>query len=176
MSPLSVAAHIAQCLEALRTGPETPTVAGLAQSLTAWLSYVRVLERVRGRANPATAAVMHTQFAPLATALLDQVADTFCRVFALPWPPAERTHTQLTQAFPALCSAHRWQGDTAGLHAVMRELHARLMLPGTPRTARGTPRAAGGATPIPPADLPEVGACLNQYLVAMLQFFAQNHA
>jgi hypothetical protein len=174
--PPSVAARIAQLLVVLGTQHETRAAGELSQSLTAWLSYYRLLEPMRGAANPSTAAALQSYFSLLATALLDQVADTFCHFFALPWLRTERTHTHLTQAFPTLCLEKSLQGDTAGVHTAMRALHARLVAPAISRGAFGVPSAGGGETPIPPADLPKIVAHLEQYLVAILTFFDQNRA
>ena len=173
--PLPVAARIAQFLEALQTHPEAHAAVGLSQSLTAWLSYYRLLEPMRGGANPSTAAALRQHFSLLATALLDQVADTFCHFCALPWLRAERTHTRLTRAFPALCVEKNLQGDTTSVHTTMRELHALLIAPGIASSTRGAPSPAGGETHTPPADLPNIVACIDQYLVAMLRFFEQNY-
>jgi hypothetical protein len=172
--PLPVAARIAQFLAVLRTHPEARTAVELSQSLTAWLSYYRLLEPVRGGANPATAASLRRHFAPLATALLDQVADTFCRFFALPWLRVECTHTRLTRVFPALCVENSLRGDTAGVHAIMRALHVYLMAPGSASSASGAPDPVGGEIRIPPAALHDILACIEQYLMGLLQFFEQN--
>jgi hypothetical protein len=174
VSPLPVAARIAQFLAALQSHPEAS--AGLSQSLTAWLSYYRILETMRGGANPSTTASVRRYFSPLATALLDQVADTFCQFFTLPWLHAERTHTRLTRVFPAICAEQRLEGDTTGLYATMRELHTRFGTLDTASSAYGAPGAVGGETRIQPADLSGVLTSIDQYLVALLHFFEQNRA
>jgi hypothetical protein len=174
VNSLPVATRIAQFLEALQAHSEADTAVHLSRSLTAWLSYYRVLDPVRGGANPSTAASLQRHFSPLAIALLDQVADTFCHFFALSWIHAERTHTRLTRAFPAICTEKRLQGNTAGVHAAMRELHISLMASGTASSVYEAPDAVGGETHPPPADLPNVLARIEQYLVAMLHFFEQN--
>lgn len=169
--PLPVAAHIAQFLAVLQSHPEAS--AGLSQSLVAWLSYYRVLQTARGAANPSTMASLRRQFSPLATALLDQAADTFCHFFALPWLRAERTHTRLTRALPGICAEQRLDGDTAGLHTMMRQLHEYL---GAPDISSGASSALGTEPYTQLADLSEVLACIDQYLVTLLHFFGQNRA
>jgi len=172
--PLPVAASIAQFLATLQSHPEAS--AGLSQSLTAWLSYYRILETVRGAANPSTTASLRRHFSPLATALLDQMADTVCHFFALPWLQAERTHTRLTRALPGICTEQRLDGDTAGLQAMMRELHERLGALDTSSSVSSALGAVGVETHTQPADLSEILACIDQYLVALLHFFEQNRA
>jgi len=174
VSQLPVAARMAQFLAVLQRHPEASAV--LSQNLTAWLSYYRILETVRGAANPSTTASLRRHFFPLVIALLDQVADTFCYFFALPWPRAERTHTRLTQAFPAICTEKKLKGDTAGLHAMMRQLHARFGTVDTASSAYSAPGAVDGETRIQPVDLSEPLAWIDQYLVALLHFFEQNRA
>ena len=169
--PLPVTAHIAQFLAVLQS--HTEASAGLSQSLTAWLSYYRILQTARGAANPSTTASLRRHFSPLATALLDQAADTFCHFFALPWLRAERTHTRLTRALPGICTEQRLDGDTAGLHTMMRQLHEYLEAPDISNRASS---ALGTEPHTQLADFSEVLACIDQYLVALLHFFEQNRA
>jgi len=174
VSQLPIAARMAQFLAVLQRHPEAS--AGLSQSLMAWLSYYRILETVRGAANPSTTASLRRHFSPLVTALLDQVADTFCYFFALPWLRAERTHTRLTRAFPALCTEKRLAGDTVGLHAMMRQLHTRLGTLDTASSAYGALGAVSGEARLQSTDLSEALASVDEYLVALLHFFEQNRA
>ena len=160
--------RIAQFVTSIRPQMEAHADAVLLQSLQGWLSYYRYLQVLRGGYSPPTVAYMQEHFFECATALLDHMADTFCHFFRLPWPCPEVLHTRLTRVFPEVCTAQHFQGDVAALHASMRDLQARIVTSG-----KGA-RLEEGAAVTPPEQLRELLDGLDQYIPAMLRFFAQN--
>jgi hypothetical protein len=156
--------QLAQFYAKIRPLLDADTAPRLAQSINGWISYYQSLQVLRGGYSPSATLYMREQFYPLATTLLDHIADTVCHFFALPWPCAEIPHARLTRLFPGLCTEKRLQGDVAGLHAAMRDLHARIVVPG--KTGPASP-AEGGAphgTPAPQAHLQELLLGIDHYM------------
>jgi hypothetical protein len=163
MLPATVASaqfltHLRQC------HPTAPPDPALEQSIHAWLSYYHALQTVRGGYTPLTVAVMQAQFYPCAQALLDEVAETVRCFFQLPGTRAAWFHARLTQEFPRLCVAYQLTGETQSVSACLLDLQARIVdaRPPSPAAALDTLR--------------ELVTCIEQYIVVLLHWLAQNIA
>jgi hypothetical protein len=144
----------------------------LHQSVNVWLSYYRYLRIVLGGYSPVAVAFMRDNFYPFAHATLDHLAETFGVFFALPGPRTEVSHTRLTAAFLTICTEKTLQGDRAALHAIMRELQTRIMARQTASNTRSASRS--GVTMTPHDNLIDLLACIDQYIVALLDFLELN--
>jgi hypothetical protein len=159
----SLSAHVQQFIAAIRTRPTASTHTALHQSLNAWLTYYRYLHFVIEEFRLSVPEFLREQFYPFAHTVLDHLAETFCYFFGLPMSCAEMSHTRLMHAFRVICTEKGLQGDINALHALMRDLHTRIILH----------RISG--TPMPMHDnLTDLLTCLDQYIVALLTFLAQN--
>lgn len=176
MEPVSVSAHVEQFLTAIHARADADASMRLRQSMDTWLSYYRYLRMTLGRNyNPSVVELIRTSFYPFAQAVLNHFSATFCSFFQCPWQHVEMTHTHLTRTFAHLCAEHGLQGDAATLHAVMHELHARVVAPRTDDRACSIPWSRDDASALTPReDFNEILTLLDQYIVAMLGFFAQN--
>jgi hypothetical protein len=174
MRATAVTIRIEQFLVLIRPHLDAHTEAVLLQSLYGWISAYHYLQVIRGGYSPQAMAYMREHFYTFATALLNHMVDTFCHYFGLPWPCTEVPHTRLTRVFPALCAAQQLQGDTAGLHAYMRDLEERIRGHGTAGPAQDAAWQEEPGATTPPAPLLEVLSCIDQYIMAMLHLFEQN--
>src|SRR5262249_992445 len=93
-----------------------------------------------------------------------------------PLPVVPRGSARMVRLLPGICIEQRLDGDTAGLHVIMCELHVRLEALDTSSSVSGALGAVSTETHTQPADLTEILACMDQYLVALLHFFEQNRA
>lgn len=161
-------------IAALSHRTDAYTAGVLSHSIHAWLSYYRCLRMVLTLSRSAVTSHLWPCFYPFAQAVLDHLAETYCLFFAVPWIPAEMSHWRLTHAFPAFCAEHRFQGDGAALHALMRELCARIVEPNTHGDTPYVSTCTEHVVMPPHAQLTPLLACLEQYIVALLKFFAAN--
>lgn len=176
MEPVSVSAHAEQFLTIIHSRTDTDAYRHLRQNIDTWLSYYRYLRMTLGRGySPSVVELIGTSFYPFAQAVLDHFSATFCAFFVLPWPHAEMTHTRLTRTFAHICAEKMLRGDTATLHAAMQELHARIVAHPMDHRTCSVPWSQDHATAMTSrADFNAILMLLDQYIVAMLQFFAQN--
>ena len=166
--------RVEQFLAVIRTRVDVSTAAVLSQSINIWLSYYRYLRIVLGGYSPVAVAFMRDNFYPFAQTALDHLAETFGVFFALSWPRTEGSHTRLTTAFLAICAEKTLQGDSAELHAIMRELQTRIIAHQTGSSTRGASRFPSGVTMTPHDNLIDLLACIDQYIVALLDFLELN--
>jgi hypothetical protein len=138
----------------------------LRQSMDTWLSYYRYLRMTQGRHyNPSVVELVLTSFYPFAQAVLNHFSATFCSFFKFPWQHVEMTHTHLTRTFAHLCAEHGLRGDTATLHAIMHELHARIVAPRTDDRACSIPWSRDDASALTPREgFNEILTLLDQYI------------
>jgi hypothetical protein len=166
--------RIAQFVERIRPHLDADTGTRLTHSIHGWIGAYHYLQVICGGYSPPAIAYMQEHFCSFAMVLLAHIADTFCYFFALPLPCAEVPHTRLTRIFPDLCTEKRLQEDVAGLHAAMRALQERVVVYGKTGPVSSTAWGEERRSPAPHDQLLEVLACIDQYRVAMLRFFAQN--
>jgi len=176
MRATEVTTRIERFMVLLRPYLNPHTEAVLTQSIYGWISAYHYLQVVHGGYSPQAVAYMREHFYVFATRLLDHIADTFCHYFLLPWPCVEVPHTRLTRVFPALCAEKQLQGDIEGLHATMRELQERVVVPGKAGPVQHAAWLEEPVATTPPAHLLDVLTCLDQYMLAMMRFFEQNSA
>lgn len=174
MDSSSPLVRVEQFLAVIRTRVDASTAAVLYQSINVWLSYYRYLRIVLGGYSPVAMGFMRDNFYPFAQATLNHLAETFGVFFALSWPCTEISHTRLTTAFLAICAEKTLQGDSAALHAIMRELQTRIIARQTDNSARGASRFTSGVTMTPHDNLIDLLACIDQYIVALLDFLELN--
>jgi hypothetical protein len=174
MPATTTTARIEQFFATIRPQLNVHTEPVLSQSIHGWISYYHYLQVIRGGYSPPAMAYMCEHFYPFATTLLDHIADTVCQFFALPRPGVEVSHTRLTRIFPDICTEQELQGDSASLHAAMRELQERIVVHGKTGPVSSTEWFAARWTPAQQEQLVEVLTALDHYIAAMLRFFAQN--
>jgi hypothetical protein len=166
--------RVEQFLAVMRTRVGASTTTVLSQSINVWLSYYRYLRMVRGGYSPVAVASIRDNFYPFAQAMLNHLAETFGVFFALSWLRTESSHTHLTAAFLTICVEKNLQGDSAALHAIMHELQTRIIARQTDSRTRSASRFTSGATMTPHENLIDLLACIDQYIMALLDFLEHN--
>jgi hypothetical protein len=174
MPATDATARIEHFFAIIRPQLDAHTAPVLSQSLHGWISYHHSLQVIRGGYSPPAIAYMREHFYPFATTLLNQIANTFCYFFALPWPCAEVPHTRLTRIFPDICTEKQFAGDAASLHAAMRDLQERIVVHGKTGPASSAEWFEERISPAQQEHQRDVLACIDQYIVDMLRFLEQN--
>ena len=175
MDPLRTPPAVAACLTVIReSGADTATKTVVCHSIRLWAPAYHALRLTlsesdpRARERPRPSSLVVQTVLALAETIVEGIAETFCAVFHLSWTRLEVSHLHLIATFPDFCTAHQLAGDTDALYACMRTVHTCL------HACRQASRAPRGIVATSPAPLPEVMTALEQYIRAMLTFFAQN--